>query len=99
MPPFTSETARRARQRKAGLASARHWRGRGFANLELARQQRSLNAWRRREEKRQREAAGQPPLLVNLTCVCGRIHRVKDLSELSAAELRIVHGLARRRGR
>ena len=99
MPPFTSETARRARQRKAGLASARLSREQGFANLKLARQQRSLNAWRRREEKRQREAAGQPPFVVNLMCVCGRIHPVKDLSELSADELRIVHGLALSRGR
>ena len=56
MPPFTSETARRARQRKAGLAAARYWRGRGFANLKLARRQRSLNAARLREERMRREA-------------------------------------------
>ena len=56
MPPFTSETARRARQRKAGLASARLWRKRDFANLKLARQQRSRNAARRREERLKREA-------------------------------------------
>jgi hypothetical protein len=94
MPPFTSETAWRARQRKAGLAAARYWKARGFANVERARQQRSLNAWQRREEKRQ-----QPPLVVNLKCPCGRVHRVEDASKLTENELRIVAGLARSRGR
>ena len=56
MPQFTSETGRRARQRKAGLAAARYWRVRDFANLRLAREARSLNAARRREEKLRREA-------------------------------------------
>jgi hypothetical protein len=93
------ETARLARQRKAGLASARLWREQGFANLKLARQQRSLNAWRRREEKREREVAEQRPLVVNLNCPCGRIHLAENLSELSADNLRIVHGLVRSRDR
>jgi len=96
---FTSETAFRLNQRKAGLAAAGYWKARGFANLEHARQQRSLNAWLRREERRQREAAERPPLVVTLKCPCGRIHRVADLSELTDDELRMVHGLARGRGR
>jgi hypothetical protein len=49
MPLFTPETGRRARQRKAGLASARYWRERGFANLERARDARSQYAELRRE--------------------------------------------------
>ena len=49
MPLFTSETGRRARQRKAGLAAARYWRAQGFPNLERAREQRSLYAELRRE--------------------------------------------------
>jgi hypothetical protein len=57
MPPFTSETARRARQRKAGLAAARYWRGQDFANLKLARQQRSQIALSRRLAKMIRELA------------------------------------------
>jgi len=56
MPHFTTETARKARQRKAGLAAARYWQQHDFANLERARQQRSLNAARRRAERLQREA-------------------------------------------
>jgi len=49
MPLFTSETGFRARQRKAGLAAARHWRAHGFANLERAREARSQYAALRRE--------------------------------------------------
>ncbi len=56
MPLFNSETGRRARQRKAGLAAARYWRAQGFPNLERAREQRSLNAALRREERLQQEA-------------------------------------------
>lgn len=97
MALFTSETARRAQQRKAGLGAARYWRERGFTNLEAARRQRSLNAWLRREEKRRREATDQSPIVVILKCPCGRVHRVEDLRELSADELRIVRGLVRGR--
>ena|ERR1039458_7582030 len=99
VPEFTSETGFRARQRKAGLAAARYWKARGFLNLERAREQRSVNAWRRREERRQREAAEQPPLVVTLKCPCGRIHSVADLSGLTDDELRMIHGLTRGRGR
>ena len=49
MPAFTSETGRRARQRKAGLAAARYWEARGFENLERAREARSRYAALRRE--------------------------------------------------
>ena len=49
MPAFTSETGFRARQRKAGLASARYWKDRGFANLLQAREARSRYAALRRE--------------------------------------------------
>jgi len=91
---FTSETGFRARQRKAGLASARYWGKRGYANLRRAREQRSINAWRRRME-RWREETGRLPLQVILKCDCGRIHRVEGTHELSPDELRIVHGLAR----
>jgi len=45
---FTSETAFRLRQRKAGLAGARANSDRGFPNLKLARRQRSINSARRR---------------------------------------------------
>jgi hypothetical protein len=55
MPLFTSETGRRARQRKAGLAAARANRERGFPNLKLARRQRSINTVRRRLAKMVRE--------------------------------------------
>lgn len=48
---FTSETAFRLNQRKAGLAAARANSERGFPNLELARRQRSINAARRRLAK------------------------------------------------
>jgi hypothetical protein len=46
---FTSETAFRLKQRKAGLAAARYWRAHGFENLELAREARSRYAALRRE--------------------------------------------------
>jgi hypothetical protein len=46
---FTSETGRKARCRKAGLAAARYWRKSGFKNLELAREVRRRNVERRRE--------------------------------------------------
>ena len=49
MPLFNSETGRRARQRKAGLASARYWRERDFENLVRAREARSRYAALRRE--------------------------------------------------
>ena len=49
MPAFTSETGRRARQRKAGLAAARYWRAQGFPNLIRAREARSRYAALRRE--------------------------------------------------
>ena len=49
VPVFTSETGFRARQRKAGLAAARYWREREFANLLRAREVRSRNAALRRE--------------------------------------------------
>lgn len=52
---FTSETASRLRQRKAGLAAARANSERGFHNLKLARRQRSINAARRRLAKMIRE--------------------------------------------
>jgi hypothetical protein len=52
---FTSETAFRLKQRKAGLAAARYWEEREFTNLERARQQRSLNTARRRLRKMIRE--------------------------------------------
>jgi hypothetical protein len=55
MSRFTHETGRKARCRKAGLAAARFWRQYGFANLEKAREQRSLNAARRREEREARD--------------------------------------------
>ena len=44
MPLFNSETGRRARQRKAGLASAGYWREREFENLVRAREARSRPA-------------------------------------------------------
>jgi hypothetical protein len=53
---FTTETARRARQRKAGLAAAGHRSKHDFANLERAREVRSLNAARRRIERSRRDA-------------------------------------------
>ena len=93
---FTSETGFRARQRKAGLASARYWRKQAYENLRWAREQRSINAWRRRME-RWREETGRLPLQVILKCDCGRIHRVESLRELTPEELRIVYGLARSR--
>jgi hypothetical protein len=37
--------------------------------------------------------------VVTFKCPCGRIHRLGDMSELAADELRIVHGLARSWGR
>jgi hypothetical protein len=49
MPLFNSETGRRARQRKAGLAAARYWRERDFENLVRAREARSRYAALRRE--------------------------------------------------
>jgi hypothetical protein len=50
---FTSETAKKARQRKAGLHAARVNRRNGWACLQRARAMRSLNAmWRRRERLR-----------------------------------------------
>src|ERR1700761_8826265 len=55
MGAFTSDTARRARCRKAGLAAARYWREHGFANLERAREQRKRNAALRREERERQE--------------------------------------------
>jgi len=49
MPLFTSQTGFRARQRKAGLASARYWKEQGFANLGKAREARSRYAALKRE--------------------------------------------------
>jgi hypothetical protein len=65
MPPFTSETARRARCRKAGFAAARHWQGRGFENLKLARKRRSRNALLRRLAKMIRALAESDLIVIN----------------------------------
>lgn len=65
MAQFTSETAWRARQRKAGLAAARYWREHGFANLELARQQRSDNASSRRMAKMIKELAENDLIVID----------------------------------
>jgi hypothetical protein len=62
---FTSETASRLRQRKAGLAAARANSERGFPNLKLARRQRSINATRRRLAKMIRELAGYGLSVIN----------------------------------
>ncbi len=53
-----SPLKRRERRGSGRLAwaAARYWQQYGFANLERARQQRSLNAARRRAERMQREA-------------------------------------------
>jgi hypothetical protein len=66
----------------------------GFPNLVRAREQRSLNAFLRLEEKLR-----QPPLVVVLKCPCGRVRHVEDFSELTPDELRIVRGLLRDRKR
>jgi hypothetical protein len=95
MALFTSETARRARQRKAGLAAARRWRERGFANLERARQQRRLNilARQRREEEALRVRLGL------CSCPCHERHHVHERSApvLTAREREIINGMAGRR--
>ena len=92
MPSFTSETARRARQRKAGLAAARHWRERGFANLERAREQRRLNilARQRREEEALRVRLGL------CLCLCHERHHVDERPApvLTEREREIINGVA-----
>lgn len=67
MPSFTSETGRRARRRKAGLASARYWRSRRFANLVKAR---AVLAERRRRDSTQHTivACSVSPRLWHCTC-------------------------------
>jgi hypothetical protein len=94
---FTSETAKRAQERKVGLGSLDTGGAGAFANLELAQQRRSLDAGQRREQKRQRKAAEQSPLVITLKCPCAQIHRAENFTELSTDELNIVHGAARGR--
>ena len=62
---FTSETAFRLNQRKAGLAAARANGERGFPNLKLARQRRSINAARRRLAKIIRELIEYGLIVIN----------------------------------
>jgi hypothetical protein len=91
MPPFTSETARRARQRKAGLAAARHWRECGFANLARAREQRQLKmlARRQREEEVLRLRLGLCPR------PCHERHQLDERPSpvLTAREREIINGV------
>jgi hypothetical protein len=62
---FTSETAFRLNQRKAGLAGARANSERGFPNLKLARRQRSINTARRRLAKIIRELVEYGLIVIN----------------------------------
>ncbi len=62
---FTSETAFRLNQRKAGLAAARANSERGFPNLKLARRQRSINAARRRLAKLVHELVEYGLIVIN----------------------------------
>jgi len=62
---FTSETAFRLNQRKAGLAAARANGERGFPNLKLAWRQRSINAARRRLAKLIRELVEYGLIVIN----------------------------------